>query len=168
MNRENGKKTLIELIKFNLVSFGVTLIQLLLVNVLLYFMKDMKTPLPSFLAGIFTPETVGAGNDNWGYVLPFFVSNAIANAIGYFVNRSATFKSDSPRSRFFIFFAVLAALILFTTWVQGRLVYVIRTNIPSLYALAPTIASLAAGMIQFLVIFPLEKFVLFKEEKNNA
>ncbi|MBR2761078.1 MAG: hypothetical protein IKF39_04180 [Oscillospiraceae bacterium] len=164
MENGEGKKTLVEFIKFNLVSFLVTILQLVLVNVLLALMKDIKTPLPPFLAGIFTPATVGAGNDNWGYVLPFFLSNAIANAVGYFVNRKTTFNSDSPRSLFFVFFAVLTALILFTTWVQGRMVFVIRESFPALYSLAPTIASFTAGIIQFLVLFPLEKYVLFRKE----
>lgn len=168
MEKDSGKKTLIELIKFNLVSFGVTLIQLILVNVLLVLMKEIKTPLPGVLSAVFTPQTVGVGNDNWGYVLPFFLSNAIANAVGYFVNRNTTFRSDSPPVYFFLFFVVLTGLILISTWIQGRLVYVIRESFPSLYSLAATIASFIAGMIQFCVIFPLEKFVLFRKEKTHA
>lgn len=162
-----NSKTLREFIKFNLVSFLVTVIQLVSVNLFLYFMKDWTAPLPGFLNLIFTPATVGAGNCNWGYVLPFFLSNALANAIGYLVNRSRTFHSDAPASMFVIFFAVLILLILFSTWFQGSLVYFIREKFSGLYKLAPTIASLCAGILQFAVLFPLEKFVLFKKQKEG-
>ena len=165
-NAENTKTTVKEFIKFNLVSFLVTLSQLVLVNLFLYLMKDWKAPLPGFLNEIFRTEVVGEGNNNWGYVLPFFLSNAIANVIGYFINRKATFKSNSPKWMVVVFLVVLSVLILIGTWVQGRLVYLIRMNYPSLASLAPTIASFTAGILQFLVLFPLEKFFLFKRKES--
>lgn len=92
-----GKKTVWEIIKFMLVSCIVSIIQLVLVNLLFYIMRGWKAPLPPFLAGIFSASTVGAGNDNWGYVLPFFLSNLIANIYGYFQNQKTTFKAaDTP------------------------------------------------------------------------
>lgn len=36
-----------------------------------------------------------------------------------------------------------------------------------LQALARTIAGLAAGLVQMLVLFPMEKFVLLKEKKED-
>ena len=162
-----NSKTLGEFIKFNLVSFMVTVIQLVSVNLFLYFMKNWKAPLPGVLNLIFTPASVGAENCSWGYVLPFFLSNALANAIGYLVNRNKTFHSDAPASMFVIFFAVLILLILFSTWFQGSLVYFIRSHFSGLKTLAPTIASLCAGLLQFAVLFPLEKFVLFKNKKEG-
>lgn len=162
----SGSQSLREFVKFNLVSTLVTLVQLILVNVLLYVMKENTAPLPGFLAEIFRPEAVGEGNCTWGYVLPFFLSNAIANVLGYFINREKTFQSDSPHWLVGVFLAVLAVMILFTTWIQGRLVFVIRSAFPSLYSLAPTIASFAAGLIQFAVLFPLQKYVLFRKKKE--
>ena len=73
------KKSLTQFIKFNVVSASVTMLQLLLVNVFFWLMKDWKAPLPEILSGIFNDAAVGAGNANWGYVLPFFLSNALAN-----------------------------------------------------------------------------------------
>jgi hypothetical protein len=60
----------------------------------------------------------------------------------------------------------MIALILFSTWFQGWLVGVIaKINWAWIQPLARTIASLAAGFIQMVVLFPMEKFVLLKEKK---
>ena len=155
-----------EFVKFNIVSTFVTVIQLVLVNVLLYAMKENTAPLRGFLAEIFRPEAVGEGNCTWGYVLPFFLSNAIANVLGYFINRKRTFRSDSPLWMAGVFLVVLTVMILFATWVQGRLVFMIRNMLPALFGMAPTIASFAAGLLQFAVLFPLQKHVLFRKKKE--
>lgn len=92
---KNGKKTIWEIIKFIIVSGIVSIIQLVLVNILFYLMRDWKEALPNVLANIFSPSTVSVGNDNWGYVLPFFLSNLIANIYGYFQNQKTTFKTSN-------------------------------------------------------------------------
>ena len=160
------KKSLTQFIKFNLVSASVTMLQLLLVNVFFWLMKDWKAPLPEILSGIFNDATVGAGNANWGYVLPFFLSNALANLYGFFVNRKVTFHSDAPKRNAVIFLLVMCILILVSTWIQGRLVYLITNRFPACAKLAPTLAAFAAGTIQFLILFPLEKYVLLKERNS--
>ena len=107
------KKTVWEIIKFVLVSSIVSIIQLVLVNILFYIMREWKAPLPTFLAGIFTSSTVGAGNDNWGYVLPFFLSNLIANIYGYFQNQKTTFKAaNTPKWSMWVYIGVIVLLIL--------------------------------------------------------
>lgn len=164
----NGKKSIWQFIKFILVSGIVSIIQLVLVNVLFFLMQEWKAPLPPFLAGIFTASTVGIGNDNWGYVLPFFLSNLIANIYGYFQNQKTTFKAKNTPAwcmRFYI--GTIAALILFSTWLQGVVVnWALHSGISVLVGLSPTLAAMAAGNVQMLVLFPLEKFVLFKERSK--
>jgi uncharacterized membrane-anchored protein len=94
--------------------------------------------------------------------LPFFLSNFIANIYGYFVNMKATFKGKGTRGGLIVYFVVLASLILFTTWLQGYITALL--NKTSLARMARTIAALAAGTVQVAVLFPLEKYVLFKEK----
>ena len=166
-NAEKKNKGLIQFLKFNLVSAGVTIVQLLLVNVFLYLMRNWNAPLPGILSRIFSEESVGAGNSNWGYVLPFFLSNVIANILGYFQNRKTTFNSDSPKRNVVIFFAVISILICFSTWLQGRTAYLIAEYLPAFAKAAPTLAALLAGLVQFAVVFPLEKYVLLKERKES-
>ena len=106
-----GVKTLWQFTKFLVVSLLTTGVQLLLVNVLYFALKSWDPALPKFLGNIFTSQTVGEGHDNWGYILPFFLSNAIANTIGYFLNKSKTFRSDAPIWHFVVYIVLLVLLI---------------------------------------------------------
>ena len=98
----------------------------------------------------------------WGYVLPFFLSNFIANIYGYFMNMKTTFRGTGSRSGLAAYLLILAVLILFSTWLQGWITA--RLAVTSLAGLGRTIAAMAAGLVQVAVLFPLEKFVLFKKE----
>ena len=98
----SGKKTLIQAIKFILVSCIASVIQLVLVNVLYFGMRGWTAPLPGMLSVIFTEQTMGIGHANWGYVLPFFISNLVANIAAYAINKKRTFKSDAPKKSFII------------------------------------------------------------------
>ena len=57
---------------------------------------------------------------------------------------------------------ILTALILFSTWLQGWITA--RLSAAGFAALARTIAAMAAGLVQVAVLFPLEKYVLFRKE----
>lgn len=158
-----------QFVKFTVVSLLVTIIQLALVNILFFALRDFNAPLPQFLDAIFTETSVEAGNNNWGYVLPFFVSNLVANAVGYFLNKSKTFKSDAPIWHFVIYIVVLLLLILFATWLQGVVANaLISTNVGFFVGAAPTVAGMVAGTLQFVVLFPLQKFVLLRESKKES
>ncbi len=161
---KKGIKTLWQIIKFVIVSCLVTIIQLALVNLLYFLMKGWTEPLPNFLSAIFSESTIGEGHSNWGYILPFFLSNFIANTVGYFINKSKTFKSDAPIWHYVIYIFLLLLLILFTTWLQG----IIANALTSVGAegIAPTVAAMTAGTVQLIVLFPLQKFVLLREKKN--
>ena len=98
----------------------------------------------------------------WGYVLPFFLSNFIANIYGYFMNMKTTFRGKGSRSGLAAYLLILTALILFSTWLQGWITA--RLSVTAIAALARTIAAMAAGLVQVAVLFPLEKYVLFKKE----
>ena len=188
-------KTLWQLVKCLVVSGLVTIIQLVLANVLPLIFDSVKATLPMFLQGIFDPNvifdastkegmeqivnyvvgykvvdgTVTAGVVTWGYLLPFFLSNLIANIYGFYQNKKTTFKSDAPWYCFAIYIVLMIALILFSTWFQGWLVGIIaKINWAWIQPLARTIAGLAAGFVQMVVLFPMEKFVLLKEKKKDG
>lgn len=156
-------KNLWQLFKFGFVSFIITVIQLGLLYLMYYLMKGWTDPLPGFLAVIFSPETVGEDHANWGYMLPFFLSNFIANTIGYFLNKSRTFKSDAPIWHYLVYIVVLIILIMFSTWFQGVLMNVFI--VWGVEVIGPFIAMNLAGFVQFLVLYPLQKFVLLRERK---
>lgn len=156
-----------QFIKFNLVSMSITAVQLLLANLLPLVFDSVTTKLPGFLQPIFNPDVLFEGDSRYvvdgvvtfGYVRPFFLSNFIANIYGYFVNMKATFKGKGTRAGLIGYFVVLIALILFTTWLQGYITAMMKGS-----SIARTVAALAAGMVQVAVLFPLEKYVLFKEK----
>lgn len=180
--KSSALKTLWQLIKFGIVSGLVSIIQILLAYLLPFIFDGITATLPGFLAAIFQPDVIfdastadGAasiakyvvgGVVTWGYILPFLLSNLIANIYGYFQNRKTTFKSDTPTKNVVIYVIILLALILFTTWIQG-LVYGACTRADSsfIHGIARLLATGAAGLIQFVVIFPVEKFWLLKEKK---
>ncbi|MPN60689.1 hypothetical protein SDC9_208420 [bioreactor metagenome] len=120
---------------------------------------------------------MGAGNNNWGYVLPFLLSNLLAQIIGYIINRKTTFKSKTNLgASFTAYIVVILVLILFNTWLQGVLTGAIQTWCSTqtssfsvtLNKLAVTIASMTIGFEQFIILFPLEKFVLLREKKEDS
>lgn len=101
----------------------------------------------------------------WGYTLPFLLSNLIANIYGYIQNKKTTFKSDAPKIMFVIYIFIMIALILFSTWFQGWVYGLICSKIPKIVGLARLIAAMAAGFVQMIFLFPMEKFVLLREKK---
>ena len=165
-----GDSTLWQFVKFNLVSFSITLLQLALANLLPLIFDSVTAVLPPLLRPVFQPETLFEGPSKyvvdsvvtWGYVLPFFLSNFIANIYGYFMNMKTTFRGKGSRGGLIAYLLILTALILFSTWLQGWITA--RLAVTSLAGLGRTIAAMAAGLVQLAVLFPLEKFVLFKKE----
>ena len=143
-----------QFIKFNLVSFSITLLQLALANLLPLFFDGVMAKLPPVLRPVFRPETLFEGPSpyvidgvvTWGYVLPFFLSNFIANLYGYFMNMKATFRGKGSRRGLVAYLLILAALILFSTWLQGWITA--RLSATTFAALARTIAAAAAGLVQ--------------------
>ena len=180
-------KTLWQLVKFLVVSGWVTIIQLALAALLPLVCDQIHTLLPEFLRGIFTPTMFSTGSAEaskyvidgvvtWGYVLPFLLSNLIANIYGFYQNKKTTFKSDSPWYNFVIYIVLLLALILFSTWMQGAIVGAMLKLEPSNWffkiitneSVARLIASMCAGFVQMVVLFPMEKFVLMPEKKKDG
>ncbi len=120
------------------------------------------------LGGVIENGLVVGGIVTWGFLLPFFLSNLIANIYGFYQNKKTTFKSDAPWYNFAIYIVIMIALILFSTWFQGWLVGLIaKAPWEWLNGLARTIAGLAAGFVQMVFLFPMEKFVLLKEKKTD-
>lgn len=173
LDQRFGDKGLWQFIKFNLVSLSISLLQLLLANLLPLFFDGITDPLPQFLRPVFDPAVLFEGPSKyvvngivtWGYVLPFFLSNFIANVYGYFANMNATFRGRGTRAGLTAYLVILALLILFSTWLQGFIHA--KLSVTSLAPLSRTAAAMAAGLVQMAVLFPLEKFVLFRKKEEK-
>ena len=170
LDEKYADSSLWQFVKFNIVSFTTSLVQLLLANLLPLLFDPLKAKLPFILRPLFDPKVLFDGPSpyvidgvvTWGYVLPFFLSNFLANIYSYFVNMKATYKGKGSSRSMAIYLTVLFGLILFSTWLQGRIYAMLSKT--SLAWLARTIAVSVCGLIQLAVLFPLEKFVLFKEK----
>ena len=169
------RRTLWQFVKFNLVSLTVTILQLLLANLLPLAFDRVVSPLPPLLRGIFRADAlfpdgskyyVVNGVVTWGYVLPFLLANGLANIYGYFINMKTTFRGKGTRAGFAVYLAVLFALILFATWMQGEIVAAMASS--RIASLSRTLASFGAGVVQTAVLFPLEKLVLFRQRPDDG
>lgn len=163
---EKGKTavTIWQFIKYNGVSMVATVVQLLLVNFLPALFVGVNKPLPEFLSKIFSEETLGAGNSNWGYVLPYFISMVVGNTITYMMNKKTTFNVDAPQWCFNVYLIVLVFMICVCTWVQGVIVnFFAQTGNTFLIKYDRTLSTMLSGGVMLAVMFPLQKFVLFKK-----
>ena len=173
LDRRYADHVIWQLVKFNLVSLSITLLQLVLANLLPFIFDGVTEKLPRSLCHIFDPHKmfqrsspyVVDGVVTWGYVLPFFLSNFIANLYGYFVNMKTTFRGRGSRAGLAAYLVIMATLILFSTWLQG--VITAKLTDTSVAHLARTIAALLAGLVQMAVLFPLEKYVLFRKRGDD-
>ena len=162
-----------QFVKFSLLSQTITLLQLLLANLLPFLFDGVTAKLPPFLQSVFDPAVLFDGPSKyvidgvvtWGYVLPFFLSNFLANIYGYFLNMKATFHSAGTGWSLAVYMLTVMALILFSTWLQGYITA--KLSVTSAAAWARTLAAMAAGTLQFRVLFPLEKFVLFRKKADE-
>ena len=170
LDQKYGNKAWWQFIKFNMVSFSATFVQMILALIIPLFFDSFRQPLPGFLRGIFDAKVlfqeespyVVNGAVTWGYVLPLFLSNFIGNLYGYFMNMRFTFKGKFSKQSMAIYLAVIFTLILISTWLQGRVISLLQGK--TSMAFARILANCAAGMFQYAVLFPLEKIVLFKEK----
>ena len=159
-----------QFLKFNLVGSSVSVLQLILANILPLFFDSFNVKLPVFLRGIFSTATLSNLNDKYvidgvvtlGYVLPFFLSNFLANICGFFMNMKTIFKGKANAKNITIYFITISILILFTTWVQGVVNAALSNG--ELAVLSRTITATIAGLIQVAILFPFEKYILFREK----
>lgn len=179
-----GLLTVWQVVKFSLISIVVALIQTVLQYVLPLIFDNVTAVLPSWLAWIFNTDslfdvTTAAGAKDfakyvvngvitWGYVLPFFLSNYIANIYSYIQNKKTTFKSDAPRWHFVLYFIILTLLIVFSTWLQGFTYgWVNHIDSSFIHAISRLIVMAPAGMLQFIVLFIAQKILLPMREEDK-
>ena len=162
-----------QFIKYTVLSQSITLLQLLLANLLPLAFDRLTAPLPAFLQPVFDPDALFDGPSRyvvngvvtWGFVIPFFLSNFLANIYGYYLHMKLTFRGRGTRAGLAVYLFLITVLILFSTWLQGFITA--KLSVTSVAPLGRTIAAMAAGMVQFLVLFPLEKFVLFRQKEET-
>lgn len=170
LDEKYAQNSIWQFVKFNLTGFTISFVQLLLANVLPSLFDSYTVKVPGFINSIFGTDYISSidskyvidGVLTWGYLLPFFLSNMLANIYGYFVNMKFTFKGKGSKNSMTIYCIVLIILIIVSTWLQALVCSVI--NKTPFSSFSRTIAAMLAGSFQVAVLFPLEKYILFKEK----
>lgn len=166
MKLEDGK-TSTQFLKFLLIGAIGSIIQLATVNILFLLLKNWKAPLPQFMTGVFNEKVLGTGNDNWGYLLPFFASHFLSNTYSYIHNMKSNFKTNAPKYYFAIYIALIVILIVVATWLSGVIAnFFVSTGINFFVKLAPSLGSFISSIVYTLILFPTEKYILFKKKSN--
>ena len=150
--------TIWQFVKFNLTGMLIAGVQLILANVLPFVFDGFTEKLPEALRGVFDAKALFDSPSK--YVVDGVLSNLIANIFGYFLNMRSVFKGKGRKWSLPAYCLILFSLILFTTWLQGVVVSALMKT--DLKAFARTVAMYAAGFVQLIVLFPLEKYILFK------
>lgn len=158
-------KTSTQFLKFLIIGAVGGIIQIATVNILFQLLKNWKAPLPQFMTGIFNESVLGNGNDNWGYLLPFFASQLLSNTYSYICNMKSNFKANVPKYYFAIYIGLLVILIVVATWLSGVIAnFLMGTGVDFFVKLGPTIGSVLSGIVYTLILFPVEKFILFRKK----
>ncbi|MBO4383759.1 MAG: hypothetical protein J5847_06660 [Clostridia bacterium] len=169
--------TLWQLVKFMGVGGAGGIIQAILQYVFPVFFDRFTTTLPDWLDFLYREDTLfdtntaaGAadaakyivdGTVTWGYVLPFFLANIIANIFCYIMNKKYTFKSSAPRWHFVLYFVIMVLTIVFVTWMQGALYpLLIRAPWDWMHSLARLLLLIPCGIVQTIVFFIAQKLLL--------
>ena len=169
--------TLWQLVKFMGVGGAGGIIQAILQYVFPVFFDRFTTTLPNWLDFLYREDTLfdtntaaGAadaakyivdGTVTWGYVLPFFLANIIANIFCYIMNKKYTFKSSAPRWHFVLYFIIMVLTIVFVTWMQGALYpLIIRAPWEWMHSLARLLLLIPCGIVQTIVFFIAQKLLL--------
>lgn len=169
--------TIWQLAKFSF--FGMTggIIQWVFQLILPLVFKNLTVALPSWLQFLYNVETLDltpadqalyiVGNTvTWGYMLPFFLANILANIYCYIMNKKYTFKSSAPQWHFVLYFVIMVLTILAMTWLQGVLYPIFTQWMPE--AIARTLLLLPCGLIQTVVFFIAQKILLPPDEDLSA
>ncbi len=176
-----GVLLLLQIVSMCLFGLAGGVIQTVLQYLLPLIFNPLQTPLPGWLdflydvSTLFDTTTAAGMRDydryvvegvhgltvTWGYMLPFFLANIAANIFVYIMNKKYTFKSSAPRWHFILYFVIMVATILFTTWLQGVCYpWILSWGVSWLNPLARVICILPAGLVQTVVFFFAQKFLL--------
>lgn len=176
-----GVLVLLQIVSMCLFGLAGGVIQTVLQYLLPLIFNPLQTALPGWLDFLYDVNTLfdtttAAGlrdydryvvegahglTVTWGYMLPFFLANIAANIFVYIMNKKYTFKSSAPRWHFILYFVIMVATILFTTWLQGVCYpWILSWGASWLNPLARVICILPAGLVQTVVFFIAQKLLL--------
>lgn len=173
-NKAEGKGSLFvtiwQFVKFIVVSLAAFAIQFGLPMIIELFMSDeLLFQHFSWFGGLFEAEVNNEGIvvSGLGIFLASTISNIIAQIVAFFINKEKTFNSSKSVSKTLpIYLAFIIGLIIFSAWLTPTI-----TGLFIGFGLSAEVASgiggALCGMIQFFVLFPVEKILFSEKKKKN-
>ena len=166
----NGKKTILEFVKFTLVGLLATVVQYSTLNILILmpFIKNLfatnltwfvfNYPVMKSAAGVIVSGALG-------YFIAFNTANILAQIVAFFVNKEKTFKSGANVAVTFPIYIVFTILLIcFAAWLSPILnTFFIGKGIGG--QASANLATAVISCIQFFVYFPVDK-ILFHKPKE--
>lgn len=153
--------TALQFAKYTIFSLAGGITELIIFAVLNYFLprNGINSPMNWF---IFVYPTAAGG---LGAFIAFVVSAVIGQAIKFFTNFKKTFKSTNNIFLSAIGFAILSVIIVvgLNLYVGGLLNNELCKVIPNA-KIAGVLAKLIAQVAGFLLIFPVNKFILMRKK----
>ena len=150
-----------QLVFFTLFSFVCFLIEYVTFFVLKFALKNVNEPFEWF---IFSYKSGGLGE-----FIAFLMSNVVAQAATFILNRKKTFNSDNNIVYAASMYAVMVCgIIILNTWLGGVISDAVTegTSIPQDFA--AIIGKLVGSFLAFVISFLMSKFVIMRKSKNKG
>lgn len=166
-SKGSGIETVWQFVKFIVVSLAAFAIQSLLPALIQLFMSpEFKEQSFSFLK-IFHDSVNDKGEiAGLGVFIAATVSNIIAQIVAFFINKEKTFNSNAKVSKTLpIYLVVIAGLICMSAALTPKFVSIFTKWVDM--NVAAIISGALCGMIQFFILFPIEK-ILFRQKKETT
>lgn len=159
----NEHKTVLQFIKFSLISMIAGLSEI--VSFLILSSVLPKVGINStidWFVFVYPAEVGGLGA-----LIAFLVSATIGQIISFIINFKKTFKSTNNMAVSAIGYAIMAILIIIglNTYIGGLLNTALGSVIPN-QGFASFIAKSICQFSSFLIVFPMNKFVIMREKKT--
>ncbi len=162
----SGFVTVWQFIKFTFASLIAMISEFAILNIMNHI--DAITNLNMQPFDWFVFHYKGDGVEGLGTMIAFLVSTTVAQIISFVVNRKKTFGSNMNLTfSVVVYFVVIVALICAQTYFAPQISYLLQNSANMGYDLATNIAKMCFSFLNFVVLFPLEKFVIMRKVENK-
>jgi len=120
-----------------------------------------------------------------GSFLAFFISNVICKTVAYFLNRKATFHADNNAVFSAVVYTVMMVIMLVLETIAGTPIQnafyrlfkgqwtgsSLSTSTvlePGLYQICGTLSIMACGLVDSIIVFFMDKFVIMKSSGHSS
>lgn len=157
--KSEGEKTVVQAILFTLLSMVAFVSQIILVNVIPLIYKD-TTPISAWIFGEQARNAFVA----------FLVSNVAAKVISYVLNRKKTFAAVNNLAFSVVAYVIMCVTLIIVETLIGEPLAEVFYKLfggKAEIGLCRTISMITYSMLDFVIVFLMEKFVIMNDKLFN-